>query len=110
MLSKNTFIIAEAGVNHNGSIETAKRLIDKAVEAKADAVKFQTFKATSIIAPIAKKAEYQLKETSQDESQLEMAKRLELSEEAHIQLIEYCKLNGILFLSTTTLLFSLVLD
>ena len=96
----NTFIIAEAGVNHNGSLEMAFRLIDVAVAAGADAVKFQTFKADKIIAVNAPKADYQKETTGSDESQLEMVKKLELDETAHIRLHQYCQHKGIQFLST----------
>lgn len=94
------FIIAEAGVNHNGDISLAKQLVDVAVSAGADAVKFQTFKAEKLVCKNAEKAAYQKETTNQAESQLEMLKKLELSEEMHDQLIDYCKKKGILFLST----------
>lgn len=94
------FIIAEAGVNHNGDISLAKQLVDVAVSAGADAVKFQTFKAEKLVCKNAEKAAYQKETTNQAESQLEMLKKLELSEEMHNQLIDYCKKKGILFLST----------
>ena len=94
------FIIAEAGVNHNGSLETARRLIDVAVLAGADAVKFQTFKAERLATPDAPKAEYQLRTTGAAESQFEMLQRLELSHEAHRELMPYCAERGILFMST----------
>ena len=98
---KKTLIIAEAGVNHNGDINTAKRLIDVAVEAKVDLVKFQTFKADSIVSQKAKKADYQIKNTNDnDSSQYEMLKKLELSHQDHITLIDYCKEKGIEFFST----------
>lgn len=93
-------IIAEAGVNHNGSIEMAKQLIDIAAEASADAIKFQTFKAEKVISKYAPKAEYQKKMTSETESQFEMVKKLELNEEAHFILIEHCRSRNIEFLST----------
>ena len=96
----NTFIIAEAGVNHNGSVEMALRLIDAACAAGADAVKFQTFKADKIIAVTASKADYQKDATGSDESQLEMVKKLELDETAHTRLHQYCRRKGIQFLST----------
>ena len=94
------FIIAEAGVNHNGSIEIAKKLIDVAAEAGADAVKFQTFKADKLVSKTAQKAEYQKQTTDASESQYAMIKKLELDEEAHHELIEHCRLRNIRFLST----------
>lgn len=95
-----TFIIAEAGVNHNGSIEIAKKLVDVAVEADVNAVKFQTFKAENIISKFAKKAEYQRKATGESETQLEMVKRLELDVNAHEELMGYCRGKGMMFLSS----------
>jgi N-acetylneuraminate synthase len=95
-----TFIIAEAGVNHNGSVELAKRLVDAAAEAGADAVKFQTFKAEKLVAPHATKADYQKEAVRPRESQLEMLRRLELSPDAFRELKEYCDRKGMLFLST----------
>lgn len=95
-----TFIIAEAGVNHNGKIENAIKLIDAAAEAGADAVKFQTFKAQNIVCRNAKKAEYQKQTTDADENQYMMLKKLELTEQMHEQLLQHCKEKGILFLST----------
>ena len=97
---KKTFIIAEAGVNHNGSLELAKKMIDAAVEAGSDAVKFQTFKAEKVVSRYAQKAEYQKKATTVDESQLEMIKKLELDAAAHQTLITYCKKRKIQFLSS----------
>lgn len=97
---EKTFIIAEAGVNHNGSISLAKELIDIASDAGADAVKFQTFIAEKGISVNARKADYQLRLTPKDETQIEMIKRLELSYDAHAALINYCKDKGIKFLST----------
>ena len=94
------FIIAEAGVNHNGSIEMARRLVDVAVEAEADAVKFQTFKAERLVAPHAAKAEYQTHTTDPGESHLEMLRSLELSLEMHVDLMSYCRENGIIFISS----------
>ena len=98
--SPNTFIIAEAGVNHNGSIDLARSLIDAAVAAKADAVKFQSFVASSIVTTSARKAEYQIAQTGGQESQLEMLQRLELSHAQQRELFDYCKKSGIEFLST----------
>jgi N,N'-diacetyllegionaminate synthase len=94
------FIIAEAGVNHNGNIEIAKKLIDIAIGVGANAVKFQTFKAEKVISKFAQKAEYQYKITDKNETQLEMVKRLELDVDAHKELIHYCKKKGLMFLST----------
>ena len=95
------FIIAEAGVNHNGDINMAKRLIDEAVKAGADAVKFQTFKTELVISKNAKKADYQAQNTGDaNESQYEMVKKLELDESAHDELIAYAKSKNIMFLST----------
>lgn len=94
------FIIAEAGVNHNGDIKIAKRLIDAAVGAGADAVKFQTFKAENLVCKTAQKAEYQMKTTNQSETQYDMLGKLELTEQMHKELMEYCMKKNILFLST----------
>jgi len=96
----STFIIAEAGVNHNGSLDLAKKLIDVAVEAGADAVKFQTFKAEKLVSKKAQKAEYQKQTTDAAESQYDMIKKLELDEPAHRELIRYCGEKKIRFLST----------
>ncbi|SFT33569.1 N-acetylneuraminate synthase [Lachnospiraceae bacterium XBD2001] len=95
----SVFIIAEAGVNHNGSYELACGLVDAAKEAGADCIKFQTFKAEKLVSHNAKKAEYQ-KKTTGDTSQQEMLKKLELSYEQFISLKEYCEKVGIRFLST----------
>jgi N,N'-diacetyllegionaminate synthase len=101
LISNRVFIIAEAGVNHNGSIELAKKLIDVAVEAGADAVKFQTFKATNLVSKNAQKAEYQKKNMDDgDDSQFNMLKKLELDLDTHKELISYCKQKNIMFLST----------
>jgi N,N'-diacetyllegionaminate synthase len=100
MSNNKTFIIAEAGINHNGSLEMALKLIDVAVAAGADAVKFQTFKAENVIAVNAPKAGYQKETTGSDESQLEMVKKLELNEAAHKILLNHCRHKGIQFLST----------
>jgi len=94
------FVIAEAGVNHNGNIDIAKKLIDVAVTAGADAVKFQSFKAESLVTDSAPKADYQLRTTSETESQLQMLQKLELSREAHRELQNYCAEKSIMFLST----------
>lgn len=96
----SVFIIAEAGVNHNGSIELAKKLIDVAVEAGADAVKFQTFKAENLVSKNASKAQYQKETTNSKESQFDMIKKLELDIAAHHELISYCNSKSIMFLST----------
>ena len=100
MQHHKTFLIAEAGVNHNGSIELAKKLIDAAVMAGADAVKFQSFVASSIVTAGASKAEYQITNTGSKESQLEMLKKLELSHSQQRELHQYCQRSGIQFLST----------
>ena len=94
------FVIAEAGVNHYGSIDAACQLVDVACDARADAVKFQTFTAESLVTPDAPKAAYQLQRTSAAESQLDMLRGLELSKELHRTLFDYCGTRGILFLST----------
>ena len=96
----SVFIIAEAGVNHNGNIELAKKLIDVASEAGADAVKFQTFKAEKLVSKNAQKAEYQKETSGANESQYEMLKKLELDVATHQELMQYCKSKKILFLST----------
>ncbi|MGD9494597.1 MAG: N-acetylneuraminate synthase family protein, partial [Bacteroidales bacterium] len=96
-----TIIIAEAGVNHNGSIEMAKQLIDAAVTAGADFVKFQTFKADKLVSKSAKKADYQQRNINDgNDSQFDMLQKLELNEEMHYELIAHCQKCGIQFLST----------
>ena len=96
----SVFIIAEAGVNHNGSVELAKQLIDVASKSGADAVKFQTFKTQNLVSKNAQKADYQKDTTSNNETQYEMIKKLELDLDTHHILINYCKSKNIMFLST----------
>lgn len=94
-------VIAEAGVNHNGSIELAKQLVDKAVEAGVDFIKFQTFKAANLVTKKARQAEYQKNNIGGgDDSQYQMLKKLELTQEEHFELIEYCNQKGVRFFST----------
>lgn len=93
-------IIAEAGVNHNGSLDIAKKLIDIATVAGADYVKFQTFTASNQVTPYAQRAEYQKVNSAGGNSQYELLKNLELTEEMHYQLLDYCNKNSIGFLST----------
>ncbi|MCJ8152354.1 N-acetylneuraminate synthase [Chryseobacterium sp. SSA4.19] len=98
---RKVLIIAEAGVNHNGNLENAFKLIDSAVEAGVDYVKFQTFKSENLVAKSAKKAEYQIQNTGNStDSQYEMLKKLELSHQDHELLIDYCKQKNIQFFST----------
>ena len=99
-MNPSVFIIAEAGVNHNGSIELARQLIDVAAASGADAVKFQTFRSEALISRAAKKAEYQVANTGTDESQLDMVRKLELGVEDHRVLIAHAASRGIRFLST----------
>lgn len=94
------FIIAEAGVNHNGSLEMARQLVAVAAESGADAVKFQTFKAENVICGSAPKAEYQKATTEAAESQLEMLQRLELDQAAHEELLACCRAKNLEFMST----------
>lgn len=98
--SKKVFIIAEAGVNHNGNIDIAKKLVDAAFEAGVDAVKFQTFKTEKIVGKYAKMAQYQIENTGTSESQFDMIKKLELKYSEFKDIKEYCENKGILFLST----------
>lgn len=102
MNKKNhTIIIAEAGVNHNGDLNIAKQLIDAAVIAGVDYIKFQSFVAEKLVSPIAKKAEYQSRNIGNgDDSQFNMLKKLELTHESHLDLINYCNIKGINFFST----------
>lgn len=95
-----TFIIAEAGVNHNGSLELAEKLVDVALRANCDAVKFQTFKATNLVSKRAQKAAYQKLTTQSEESQLEMIRRLELSYDDFYHLKSYCDQRNIMFMSS----------
>jgi N-acetylneuraminate synthase len=100
VISNKTLIIAEAGVNHNGDIEIAKKLVDVACEAGVDAVKFQTFKADKLVTKKAEKAEYQKKNTNNNETQYQMLKKLELAYDDHKELISYCEKKDIMFIST----------
>ena len=101
MAIDRVLIIAEAGVNHNGSIEIAKQMVDKAVDAGVDIIKFQTFKSEKLVSKAARQAEYQQRNIGkQGEGQLEMLKKLELSHQDHEELIAYCNKKGIRFFST----------
>ena len=100
MKNKKTLIIAEAGVNHNGKLNLAKKLIDIASNAGADVVKFQTFTASNLLTKYASKANYQKKLTNPKESQYEMIKKLELNFKQHLVLISHCKKRKIEFLSS----------
>ncbi len=101
-MTQHVLIIAEAGVNHNGSLDLAKKMVDKAVEAGVDIIKFQTFKADKLVSKTAKQAEYQKNNMGNkaDDSQYNMLKKLELTEQDHVELMEYCKNRGIRFWST----------
>lgn len=101
MKAKHVMIIAEAGVNHNGSMENAFRLVDAAADAGVDYIKFQTFKAEKLVSGSAKKADYQIQNTrNSEETQLQMLQKLELSQEQHAQIIAYCQKKNIQFFST----------
>lgn len=99
-MGTRTLIIAEAGVNHNGDLDLARQLIDAAAEAGVDYVKFQTFKASKLASRHAEKAQYQSENMGEGGSQLDMLRKLELSEAAHEEIIEYCQKKGVNFLST----------
>ncbi len=96
----SVFIIAEAGVNHNGSIELARKMVDTASKAGADAIKFQTFKAEKLVTRYAEKADYQRDASDENELQISMLKKLELNIEDHRKLISYCNEKKIIFMST----------
>ena len=99
-LGRPCFIVAEAGVNHNGDVEIARKLVEAAVSAGADAVKFQTFKAERLVTPHAPKADYQKRTTDAEETHFDMIHRLELSADMHRALIDYCRDRDILFMSS----------
>jgi N-acetylneuraminate synthase len=99
-MNSAVYIVAEAGVNHNGSLESAMKLVKIAADSGADAVKFQTFKAENVVTRVAAKAEYQIANTGDLESQHEMLRKLELDQAAHLGLIQHCNALGIEFLST----------
>lgn len=99
-MKKRVMIIAEAGVNHNGSLERAFRMIDAAASAGADIIKFQSFKTEKLVTADAPKAAYQQTNTGETGSQFGMLKKLELAEDAHVLLMNYCREKGITFMST----------
>ena len=100
-MSRHTLIIAEAGVNHNGSIDLAKQLVDKAAEAGVDYIKFQTFKAANLVTKSARQAEYQKKNIGgSDDNQYQMLKKLELTPAEYDILVEYSTERGVKFFST----------
>ena len=101
-MSKHVLIIAEAGVNHNGSLVTAKKMVDAAVDAGVDVIKFQTFNSSKLVSKEARQAEYQKKNigSGTNDSQLEMLRKLELSVTDHHELVDYCKQKGVMFFST----------
>jgi len=96
----SVFVIAEAGVNHNGDIELAKKMIDAAAEAGVDAVKFQTFKTDLLVSPDVRQCDYQKRNTGMEESQYNMLRRLELPREGHHTLKDYCESKGLMFISS----------
>ena len=98
--TRQTLIIAEAGVNHNGDLQLAKKLVDAASNAGADVVKFQTFQASDLATEYAEQADYQQKALNKSEGQLAMLQRLELQPDEHAELIDYCQNQNIEFLST----------
>jgi len=100
MRNKRIFIIAEAGVNHNGKVRFAKNLIKEAAKSGADAVKFQTFKAETLVTKNAKKAKYQISKGDKNNKQYQMLKELELTEKMHVECVKECKKNNILFMSS----------
>lgn len=99
-MNHRIIVIAEAGVNHNGSLSLAKQLIDAAAAAEVDYVKFQTFKTENLVTLNAEKAEYQQRNTGETESQFSMLKKLELSKKDHEELIDYCRIRNVKFFST----------
>lgn len=99
-MNHRIIVIAEAGVNHNGSLSLAKQLIDAAAAAEVDYVKFQTFKTENLVTLNAEKAEYQQRNTGETESQFSMLKKLELSKKDHDELIDYCRIRNVKFFST----------
>lgn len=99
-MSDRVFIVAEAGVNHDGSLDDALTMVDVAAEAGADAVKFQTFRADALVTRRAARAAYQVANTGQDGGQADMLRRLELSEDAHHRIADRCRARGVAFMST----------
>lgn len=99
-MNNHVYIIAEAGVNHNGNLDMAYKLVDAAVKTGADAVKFQTFTAEALVSPMTQKVAYQMDTTPHEESHFDMLKQLELSKKEHQLLFKYCVKKGIEFVST----------